>query len=494
MNAEVNTSFGKVIGYEENGLLIWRGIPYAAPPVGELRFKRARAHEGWNETRNCTQFGAKCWQFGGGKFQHALDSLTPASEDCLFMNIWSKAENKKKPVFVWIHGGGQYCGESSYPDYDLSSFAQKGVVSVSFNYRLGVLGFYDFSEYDSAFESNCAISDMIMALKWVHDNITNFGGDPENITICGESAGGTCTMALLASPEARKYYKRAIIMSGVLNNLLGKEIKDYNNQVFFEKSGISKENIKELLTADYETLLKGCACRFDGSYRGKPGMLTSGPVIDDLVTENPLEAVSAGKLADKDIMIGTCKDEGGMFEYLNLGFESWEQAMDVLRRNGYEDKIKDFTELYKPGEAGSEEERSATIKFNTDLKFWPGSVKLANEASKHGNVFMYRFDFATPVSKLLKIGATHTMDIAAAFHVKGTKLYKFALWDNIVKDFLHVSFLRFIYTGNPNPKDRKEWFLYEEKNKATMLIDTKPVLLSEPRKDFYELWKNLEID
>lgn len=491
----VNTESGKISGIKNGKIIMWKGIPYAAPPVNELRFKRAKAHEGWDDVLDCTEFRAKCWQFGGGKFQHALDSATEASEDCLFLNIWSNEENEKKPVFIWIHGGGQYCGESSSPDYDLSSFAQNGIVSVSFNYRLGVLGFYDFSEYNSEFESNCAISDMIMALKWIHNNIEKFGGDADNVTICGESAGGTCAMALLASEEAREYYHRVIIMSGVLNNLCGKQIKDYNNEVFFSQTGISKENILDLKSADYETLLKGCKCRFDGTLREKPGMLTSGPIIDDIIVENPLEAIKAGKLADKEIMIGTCRDEGGLFEYLNLGFPSWESAMEVLKRNGYdEDCVDRFGRMYQPGQKGSEEERDAIIRFNTDLKFWPGSVKLALEASKFGKVYMYRFDYVTPVSRLLRIGATHTMDIAAAFNVKGTKLYKFALNDNDVKNNLHSAFVRFICTGNPDYGKEKEWFLYEEKNKATMIVDNKMSLVSAPRDEFFELWKDIEID
>lgn len=494
MDKEVKTADGIVAGCEENGLMLWRGIPYAAPPVGELRFKRAQKHPGWDGVLDCTKFRSKCWQFGGGKFQKIMDSPTMASEDCLFLNIWSSKENEKKPVFVWIHGGGQYGGEASSPDYDLSSFAENGIVGVSFNYRLGVLGFYDFSEYGEKFESNCAISDMLKALEWIHNNISLFGGDPDNVTLCGESAGGTCVMALLASFEARKYFNRAIIMSGVLNNLLGKNIKDYNNEIFFKKSGISKARIDDLMTADYDTLLKGCACRFDGSVRDFPGMLTSGPVIDDLIPESPIETLRSGKLADKEIMIGSCKDEGGLFEYLKLGFSSWDEAMSILRRNGYEDRVDSFTAVYKPGESGSSDEKNALLRFNTDIKFWAGLTRLALEAVRAKAVYVYRFDYTTPVSRLLKMGATHTMDITAAFNIKGSTLYKFAVNDNGVKDLLHSRFINFIRTGNPNENGSREWFLFEEKNKATMLIDTKLSMVSAPRDEFYELWKDMEID
>lgn len=494
MNTIVDTNYGKLEGFEKDGLILFRGIPYAKPPVGELRFKRAKEIEKWEGTLSCKEFGNKCLQFGGGKHQAMQDSDTPASEDCLFMNIWTKNNNKNKPVFVWIHGGGNYCGESSDPSYDLSALAKDNIVCVSFNYRLGVLGFYDFTKYNKAFESNCAISDMIMALKWVKENISNFGGNPNNVTLCGESAGGTSVMALLAAPTARDYFNRAIIMSGLLDNLIGKKIADYNNEIFFEETNISKENIKDLLTTDYETLRKGCACRFEKNKEGMAGMLMAGPVIDDLVTQSPLEALASGKLSNKEIMIGTCKNEGGLLDYLGTTFPSWNKAMEVLIRNGYVDRIDDFTKMYQPGPSGSQEERMACMKFNTDLKFWRGSLRLAIDASKHNSVYMYRFDYTTPISRLLKMGATHTMDITAAFKIKGTKLYKYAFDSFKVKNNLHNAFVQFIYTGNPNKPNKNDWLTFDDENRYTMLVNTKMKLINKPRTKFYELWKDIELD
>lgn len=494
METVVSTKYGKVKGYKSEDIMKWKGIPYAAAPVGELRFKRAKEHVGWTGELDCTQYGAKCWQFGGGKFQHLLDSPNPASEDCLFLNVWSKEKFKKRPVFVWIHGGGQYSGEASNPDYDLKNFARDGVVGVSFNYRLGVLGFYDFSKYDKeVFESNCAISDMIMALKWVHDNIENFGGDPENVTLCGESAGATCTMALLASEEARKYFRRAVIMSGVYSNIVWSPIQEYNQKIFFEESGIAPGDVDALMDADYETLLAGCRCRFDGTRSDIPGMLTCGPVIDDIITETPMKAIRAGKLDDKEIMIGTCRNEGGLFEYMQLGFKSWDDAMNVLEREGYEKLIPKFTRAYLDRGEGEEKERRALMVFNGDFKFWADSVKLAKEAAKHTRVYMYRFDYTTPVSKLLKIGATHTMDITAAFDVKGAKLYKFAVTDSVVKDKLHKHFMNFIKTGNPNDEGSRVWPSFKESSQRTMIVDRESTIVSAPREAYAKLWKEIEL-
>ena len=495
---EIDTDKGRIRGQMENGLFVFRGIPYAKAPIGELRFKRAREHEDWEGTLDCFDYGNKCWQFGGGKFQSLCDTATPSSEDCLYLNVWTKEEYEKKPVFVWIHGGGQYSGEASQPEYELTSFARDGAVAVSFNYRLGALGFYDFSSYSEEFESNCAISDMIMALKWVKRNIEVFGGDPENVTLCGESAGGTCVMALLGAPQARECFRRAVIMSGVLFNITGKQIQDYNIRVFFEQTGIDAEHIEELKELEYERLLKGCKCRFEGVYKDKPGMLTCGPVIDDIIVKDPVAALNDGDLAGREIMIGTCKNEGGLFNYMKLSFGSFADALTVLHLNGMTDRVNDFSLAYAPGASGSEEEKRAITDFCTDMRFWAGSVRLARAAAKHNSVYMYRFDYETPVSRLLKMGATHTMDIAAAFDNKGSALYKFALDDAGVKKNLHGCFMRFIMTGNPNEKENEKsripaWPRYTPEEGATMLVNKSMQLVLSPRAKFYELWKDAEL-
>lgn len=486
-STKVATNKGLIKGECKDGICIWKGIPYAKAPVGDLRFRRAQEHDSWDDVMSCTSFGNKCWQFGGGKFQSLLDSSTPASEDCLYLNVWSKMDGNKKPVFVYIHGGGQYSGEASSEDYDLTAFARDDAVAVSFNYRLGVLGFFDFSKYSDRFESNCAISDMIMALKWVNENIEAFGGDKTRVTLCGESAGATCTMALLGSKEARSYFQRAVIMSGVLYNITQTKIQDYNNKIFFERTGISEDNIEAVLDMDYETLLDGCKCRFEGIYTDKPGILVSGPVIDDIITSDPVEAAKKGYLSDKEILIGTCENEGGLFRYMNISFNGFANALEVLHKNGYSDRTDEFIRVYSPKKAGSDSEREAIDKFCTDLRFFAGSVKLAKALSASGDVFMYRFDFTTPVSRLIKVGATHTMDIAAAFDVKGTRLYKFAKGDKTVKRNLHNAFLQFIKSGNPG------WDKYTLRNPMTMLVNREMKLEKGPRDEFAQLWEDIKL-
>jgi para-nitrobenzyl esterase len=213
MNTTVEIKYGTVEGFKENGLAKWFRVPFAEPPVGELRFRRAVECEKWNGIRSCKQHGNKPIQFASLSQTKAISE----SEDCLYLSIWrSDNEKKKLPVFVWIYGGAFIAGECSEPGYDGSTFAKEDILYVAINYRLGVLGFYDFTGYDKEnFDSNCGLSDQIMALKWIKENIEAFGGDSENITIAGESAGGTSVCNLLAAPTAKGLFHKAISQSGL---------------------------------------------------------------------------------------------------------------------------------------------------------------------------------------------------------------------------------------------------------------------------------------
>ena len=257
MRLIVNTKHGPVEGFAREGIRRWFGIPFAAPPVGALRFRRARDPESWTEVRPCTRMGCAPIQFAAGPMAETMVVSAPVSEDCLYLNVWAPEQAEKVPVFVYIYGGANHMGEASAPDHDLSAFAREGMVGVSFNYRLGPLGFYNFSRLGPDFDSNCAVSDMIQALKWVHENIAAFGGDPENVTICGESAGGTGVYSLLAAPAARGYFQKAIPMSGLAGNVTTQYIHDLNNALFFDELGLDPGSAAKLKTMPVSELIRG---------------------------------------------------------------------------------------------------------------------------------------------------------------------------------------------------------------------------------------------
>ena len=253
----VNTSDGKVEGTLDGKILMFKGIPYAVPPVGEMRWKAPVQHPGWTETRKCTSFSASAMQSPPVPFMMWTEEFIappqPLSEDCLYLNIWAPAKKGKEqyPVVVWIHGGGFTGGAASCAVYDGAEMAKRGIVFVSINYRLGIFGFFSHPELsegpDKHSSGNLGIMDQVAALKWVKQNIASFGGNPGAVTIAGQSAGSFSIHALVASPLSKGLFQRAIAQSGgLLNGRISKSksAADADGKKALQKLGI--ESISEL--------------------------------------------------------------------------------------------------------------------------------------------------------------------------------------------------------------------------------------------------------
>jgi len=499
MNNQVKVNSGIIEGVKRLNYRFFFGIPYAKPPVGDLRFKRAQEVEPWKGVLSCKKMGPSPVQMAGGKFEHATRSLNKQSEACLSINVWAPLENQKtkkfegskgsSPVFVWFYGGGGHAGESAAAEYDLSSFAKNGIVAVSFNYRLGVLGFYDFSKADPSFDSNCAVSDMILALKWVHDNIGAFGGDPDQVTIAGESAGATGVLAMLAAPSARPLFKQAIVMSGLLSNITGSRTQDINNGKFLRKLGLSVKDIHKLKTMSVEELKPGCAQFFESQDEETPGILSSGPVYDDLIPKSPLKLMQEGELADKKIMFGTCADEGGLFYYMNICPIRWDQIEKMLTLNGKTDLIPAFHRIYDHFSS----EKQAIKAINRDRMFWADTMKMAFAQQMHADTYLYRFAYESGVAKVIELGATHSMDVCPALNTRKGHMavfYKFEPYRKIrnMRQGMHKSFLSFIKTGDPGFEP------FDQERGATYVFDRKPhIEKNGVDRERYELWKDIEI-
>ena len=223
-----NTAQGQVEGSERDGVLRFAGIPFAKPPVGDLRFRPPQPADPWDGVRPATAFGDTCMQSAS-----PIDALfggqpEPTSEDCLYLNVWTPAlDGAERPVMVWIHGGAFMMGSGSSAMYDGASFARRGdVVFVSLNYRLAELGFSQLAHLDESYagSGNCGILDQVAALEWVRDNIAGFGGDPGNVTIFGESAGGMSVGTLLGTPAAAGLFHKAIPQSGAAHNTVAAKV------------------------------------------------------------------------------------------------------------------------------------------------------------------------------------------------------------------------------------------------------------------------------
>src|SRR6266700_7176766 len=264
-NPIVETRYGKVQGSEQGSISVWKGISFAQPPTGERRFRAPQPLKSWTGVREATEFSPMAPQVSeapaGMVGANRVVDLRPMSEDCLYLNIWSPGtEGEKRPVMVWIHGGAFTLGSASDPWYDGTSFAANhNIVVVTLNYRLGILGFVylkDLAGADAGYTGNCGLLDQIAALEWVRENIAAFGGDPDQVTVMGESAGAMSIGALLGMPAAKGLFQRAILQSGAAGFLPTRPQATHVAQALLAKLGLETSQLAALADVPLEALLK----------------------------------------------------------------------------------------------------------------------------------------------------------------------------------------------------------------------------------------------
>ena len=312
MTPIVETGCGKVRGTSEGGLEVFRGIPYAAPPLGERRLRPPAAPEPWGGARDATEFGPAAIQPEGDLI--ARDPL-PQSEDCLTLNVWTpRADAARRPVLFWIHGGGFTTGSSAQSLYDGAALARRGdLVVVSINYRLGLLGLLthpSLEDPETGVTGNWGLLDQIAALEWVRDNVERFGGDPNAVTIFGESAGGASVGALVIAPGARGLFRRGVIQSASPQPA-APETGHGAAEAVFEALGCDAGDLAALRRAEIPALLEVQPRWRDLASRGRTAPR---PVIDGKVLPDwPEAAIDAGRSARLDLMIGSNRDETKLF-------------------------------------------------------------------------------------------------------------------------------------------------------------------------------------
>lgn len=401
MNTRVETRYGTVQGTVQEGIRVWRGIPFAAPPVGSLRFRAPREPEHWEGVREAVEPGPIAMQpvvKEAGRMSSQA-SAEVRSEDCLYLNIWSPVEGQGEsaarglPVMVWIHGGAFVSGAGSLALYDGTPFVSSGeMVLVTINYRLGPFGFLHLASLDGELESNLGLLDQVAALRWVRDNIAAFGGDPERVTVFGESAGAMSIAALLAMPAAKGLFQRAILQSGAAQVMQPGEAAQIARGVLAELAALSGSSLAEasapgwLESRSAEDILEaGERLKAKLSQSGIAPLLFQ-PVLEPATLPlEPDEAVREGSAAGVELLIGTNHDEGAYFIRQGAPVLQREQVVQLLGQFGFADPAV-LADAYAVSNEGQAE-------LVTDLIFWEPSLRLAEAQLPHAKVWMYRFDW-----------------------------------------------------------------------------------------------------
>jgi para-nitrobenzyl esterase len=479
-SATVKTKQGLARGVEGRASTVWKGIPFAKKPVGELRFQPPAPPEAWEGTFEATEFGPVCTQ---NKDIAAMlgAPVENMSEDCLYLNIWAPAGPRKGlPVMVWIHGGAFRAGSGSSPLYDGASLAENGeVIVVTINYRLGAFGFLHLAGLDSSYTANLGLLDQIAALQWVSDNIEAFGGDPEQVTIFGESAGAMSIAALLAMPAAKGLFQKAILESGASQTIPSEQASMIAKAVL-QHLAIDGQNMDKLKEIPAEEILKA-AERVTGGQ--ELGMIFQPTVDPGTLPVPPVQAIAGGSAAGIPIMIGTNHDEGAFF--FRPGTEPMpgparDEAMVKLIGPEAAERVK---EHYPPTIEGQSQ-------FMTDFVFWKPAIEYASQQAKHASVWMYRFDWHIPghphVGK-----AAHGLEIAFVFsnlfYLKRLGVEVDETIQSLARR-MQEAWISFAKAGNPNAAGEEiNWPAYQPLDRYTYIFDSESRVEADPYKEKREL-------
>jgi para-nitrobenzyl esterase len=491
----VRTSAGSVRGETVDGVHAFKGIPYAADPSGEHRFLPPRPVEPWSGVWDATAYGPTAPQPAPPSWRLDRGAVVPESEGCLVLNVWSASGDGRRPVLVWLHGGGFSTGSGSQPWYDGSALARRGdVVVVTVNHRLGLLGFLDLGAVAGASYENAAHSgllDLVAALGWVRDEIAVFGGDPARVTIFGESGGGGKVAALLAMPAAKGLFTHAIVQSGSF--LDGPGERGQEPEVAAAIAGEVVERlggVDGVLGAPLERLLDVQADVERRHRPGSGGVMPFCPLVDGrLLPEHPLQALAAGASADVPLVIGTNRHETTLFLWFGdeafradpLGWEPPDEEV-ATRLAGYAGRrVERLVETYRRLRPGISN-RDLTIAISTD-NLRMSAVRLAEAKLRGGTapVYVYRFDWESPLHGGA-LGATHALEIPFVF---GTTERRAATRDGPgrteLADAMGSAWVRFA-SGEP------PWTPHTADRRETMLFGAIRAVVEDPDEDERRAW------
>jgi carboxylesterase type B len=500
----VATTRGKVRGTVEDGVHVFRGIPYAEPPVGPLRFRPPVPRAPWDGVRDATRFGHRHVQ-DFDPIEALLmndERRPPVGEDCLNLNVWTPDPAAGgMPVLVWIHGGSLKFGTGADLIYDGATFARDDVVVVTCNYRLHPAGYLYVGDRPGS--GAFGLLDQLLVLEWVRDNVAAFGGDPDRVTVAGESAGAHSVGSLLAAPRARGLFRRAILQSGAAAYELPVRISEVVGREVLRRVGVHRPDAPDdaaLAALDSHALLAASReverelgdvlaaaeerATVMGVVTGAHCMPTVG---GDVLPEPALDAVAAGAARGVDLLIGTNLDETTVFT------PAWADVASAVAGAAFGASTRtqaDVLAAYRRGTPGGTD-LDGRQRFLTDALFRICAIQLAEAAQRHARVYSYLLTWGSPPSGA-GLGAFHGLDLPfmwkrldAARHLEDLVGRPLSVG---LAEAMHGAWVEFVTNGVPRHPDLPDWPAYDPRRRATLLLDTPSRVVDDPLGEERRLW------
>ncbi len=452
----VHVSQGTARGMIDRGARAWLGIPFAAPPTGDLRWKPPMPAAPWSGVLKADRFAASCQQVaapqGLGPWSHEYATSDPVSEDCLYLNIWTPPLKSatKRPVLVWIYGGGFGSGSGAVPIYNGAALAKKGIVVVNMNYRVGIYGFFAHADLDKenpqGASGNYGLMDQIAALKWVRANVAAFGGDPDNVTIAGQSAGAASVHFLIDSPMAKGLFVRAIAESGSGMGLdpAPHASAEAAGAKFATAAGVTTLAQLRALTPDQLLAAAKAA-----------GGMNFGPTVDGTVFPDAVTA-AYGNSNDVPVLTGMTANEGSSAYAFGTPLTVTPDALRQSIAHRYGADAPAITALYPATDAAAANlarESLARDRGLASMYLWAEH----REANSHAPIYAYLWTHAEPGPEAFKYKAFHSSEVPYVFGVLDTPDRPFTIEDHKISDQVQAYWLNFIRTGDPNGSGLPHW-------------------------------------
>jgi para-nitrobenzyl esterase len=487
--ATVTTSLGSIRGYVDDGVQVFTGVPYAASTAGANRFLPPQKRQPWTDVRDAMQWGQRPPQILGGEPAEMLptDPREPLGEDCLVMNIWTPNPTGRRPVMLWLHGGGYASGSGSYSIYEGRELARKhDVVSISVNHRLNLLGFLYLAQYGGkwAAASNVGMLDIVAALEWVRDNIAAFGGDPRNVTIFGQSGGAGKVSTLMAMPSARGLFHRAIAQSGAALTAIPVDQAVKTTEQVLQRLKITPDRLDQLQSVPFAQLIDVLRPA------AGPALPPAGPVLDGKsLPVHPFDPAAPAQSASVPFLTGTTATEITFFspddQLMPIDDAAFRQRVKALLKvdDAEADRLIAIYRKHQPGRDNID----LCLRMETDNSRFRLSVEAQAErkaAQRGAPVYVYRFEYYSPVRQG-RLKAMHCMEIPFVFdNLEGGKVYTgISPAAQRIADRMSAAWVAFARTGDPNHRGMPTWPAFNSTERPTMVFGDDTKMVNDPAKE-----------